>query len=199
MKKKNDKSEGPLLEALTHRLSQCPREFLEAPRIRNKGRIHVDAVVSDLITDMTSQIQSAGTFKNFKGSKSADAEWLNIVLVACWLLHDDWFLKRPDLAAPMIPLLRTKLTNLSKVITAEQCVLEPDRREELVRLCLDELGLYPRGETPVQAEDRLKALDSIERDRVMRETRRAEEHARKVREAMRKRQAREAAAKVTRE
>lgn len=188
-----------VLEALTHRLSRCPREFLYEPRLDEQGQIHVAAVVSDLITDMTSQIPETGTCRIFSQAPKKDADWLRFVLVACWLLHDKWFLKRPELAEPVLQLLRMNLKKIAAVIKAEQCILEPDRREELVRFCLDALGICPDGETPAQAADRLKALDSIERVRVMREAKRAEEHARKVREAMKKKQAKEAASKVMRE
>jgi hypothetical protein len=199
MKTRKTKTEGPLLEALTHRLSQCPREFLYAPRIGNRGEINVAAVVSDLLIDMASQVRPADTFRVFREVTQKDANWLQMVLVTCWLIHDPWFLGHPELVESVLELLRVKLKRLSAVVTAEQCVLEPDRREELARFCLNELGLYPEGETKVQAIDRLSALDSAERVRVMREVQRAEAHARKVREAMKKKKAREAAAKVMRE
>ncbi len=197
--KSRAKTEGPLLEALTHRLSQCPREFLYAPRVGNGGQVHVAAVVSDLIIDMSSHIRAAEHYRVFRGATKGEVDWLRMVLVTCWLLHDKWFLRRPELADPVLGLLGLKLKRLSEVVKAEQCVMEPDRREELARFCLKELGLFPLGETPAQAADRLNALDSVERVRVIRETQRAEAHARKVRAAMKKKKAQEAAAKVMRE
>jgi hypothetical protein len=44
------KEEGPLLETLTRRLSECPADFLAEPRIGARGRVHVGAVISDLLT-----------------------------------------------------------------------------------------------------------------------------------------------------
>jgi len=41
--------EGPPLEQLTHRLAECPPEFLEEPRIGATGTVHVAAVVNDLL------------------------------------------------------------------------------------------------------------------------------------------------------
>lgn len=174
MKNKNrTKTEGPLLEALTHRLSQCPREFLYAPRVGNGGQVDVAAVVSDLIIDMSSHIRAAELYRVFRGATKGEAEWLQMVLVTCWLLHDKWFLRRPELADPVLGLLGLKLKKLSEVAKAEQCVMEPDRREELARFCLKELGLFPQGETPAQAADRFNALDSVERVKVIRETQQA--------------------------
>jgi hypothetical protein len=74
---------------------------------------------------------------------------------------------------------------------------DPDRREELVRVCLAELGLRPRGETVAQAMDRLNTLDSVERKRVVDQTREAEARARQIREAMARRAAQEAAARYS--
>jgi hypothetical protein len=74
---------------------------------------------------------------------------------------------------------------------------DPDRREELVRLCLKGLGLIPQGESAAQAADRLTTLDSVERDRVIRETRQAEARAREIREAMARKRAEEAAARYS--
>jgi hypothetical protein len=197
--KSSGKKDGPVLESLTHRLAQCPREFLYKPKIGKNGRIRVDAVVSDLFRAM------AGTFPDpkqcaiFRQTDGKSKNWLRLVLLSCWLLHDGWFLERPEMAPAALEFLRKQLQRLSEVSGAESFVWEPERREELARYCLSRLGLLPGGETDKQAADRLDALDSVERVRVMIEAKKAEEHARKVREAMEERKAREAAAKVMRE
>jgi hypothetical protein len=198
-KTKKKAVEGPLLEALTHRLSRCPREFLEPPRTAKRAGVDVAAVVTDLIRDVTLRIPSQDMASPFSKAGVEDMRWLQLVLVVCWLLHDDWFRSRPQLAVHIPRLLEQRLPALAAVVTAEQSVLDSDRREELVRFCLDALGLRPQGETPEQAGDRFKALDSIERLRVLHETRKAQARARKLREAMKKKKAREAAAKVMRE
>ena len=72
-----------------------------------------------------------------------------------------------------------------------------DRREELVRLCLSELGIRPAGETVDEATDRLNTLDSVERVNVVRKTRKAEARARKIREEMARKRAEEAAARYS--
>lgn len=195
----NPAGNGPLLEALTHRLSQCPREFLDAPRIGSQGVIRTAGVVADLMLDITGTLPALDDCREFEETAPKDKAWLRLVLVSAWLLHDRWFQERPEHAARLWNLLRKGLQSLAQVVTAEQCVLEPDRREELVRYCLNALAVVPSGETAAQAVDRLKALNSIERVRVMQEAKRAEEHARKVREAMQEKQAKEAAAKATRE
>jgi hypothetical protein len=184
-------NEGPQLEALAHRLVDCPDEFLLPPLGKPSGTIDVPALVAD-------HFRALGV-PPIDISLSRDPRHLSLVALATWLLRDPWFLDRPDLAGATAPFLRETLARLAQVVTAEQCVRDPDRREEFARLCLRQLSLRPRGESVEQAEDRYNTLDSIERERVMRDTRAAEARAREVRKQMAKRAAEEAAAKATRE
>jgi hypothetical protein len=192
--------EGPLLEALTHRLSECPGDFLDEPRAGKKGTVDVAAVVCDHLRAMGFAPEGRIDLgRVLHAGDRASANRLRLIAVACWLLHDEWFLKRPDLGPRMADLLIEGLDGLAGVVRAEAAIGDPDRREELVRVCLARLGLRPRGESGIQAADRLTALDSAERARVVRATREAEARAREVREAMARRAAEEAAAKVSRE
>jgi hypothetical protein len=179
--------EGPPLELLTRRLAECPPDFLADPRIGKAGVVPVAAVASDVIRDLGGRpldAQQAQVFAPTDTKKSRN--YLSVVLIGCWLLHDEWFrrqghAKRADLAYRF---LTKGLAELSESTTARKLVADPDRREELVRLCLKELGLRPAGETIVQAQDRLATLNTAERQRVIRAARKAEERARAVREAM---------------
>ena len=192
--------EGPPIELLTRRLSVCPREFLRPPKTLRTGEIHVGAVVFDLAGRITGRPVSPEALRPFMRAKKQGVPWLRLVLVACWMLHDEVFQgEMPDLSPRLLAFLEGGLRELSSLVTAEQCVTEPDRREELARMCLDALGILPAGESRAEAKDRLNALDSRERARVLEKTRKAQEHARKVREAMRRKKAREAASKVMRE
>jgi hypothetical protein len=186
------KTDGPILESLTHRLSECPEEFLYAPRIADSGVISVEAISADHLRAM-GQATPAGLPANF------DAAHLSVIAVTAWLLHDDWFLARPDLTPHMEKLFSGSLQPLSQIVKPADFVTDPDRREELARLCLTELGLRPQGESAAQARDRMSALDSLERLRVLRDTLEAEARAEEVRKQMAKRAAEEAAAKETRE
>jgi hypothetical protein len=125
--------------------------------------------------------------------------WLSLVLIAGWLLHDHWFRERQRFSAPAFRFLAEGLNEHAQFIQAPRFVLHADRREELARLCLRALGLRPGGEAVEQAEDRLMTLDSMERQRVIRATQAAEERARAIREAMARKSAQEGADKVLRE
>jgi hypothetical protein len=135
----------------------------------------------------------------FRTEDPSDRNALRVVLVACWLLADPWFRARKDLGPKAHAFLAEDLASLARLVEAERLVDDPERREELVRRCLAKLGLRPRGETEQQAIDRLAAVDSVERRRVIEATRAAEQRAQKVREELARKAAQEAAAKATRE
>lgn len=192
--------EGPLLEALTRRLAECPPEFLDEPRIGSGGTIHVAAVVADLVRDLGGAALTAKQAAVYQATdRKKHRNRLQMVLIAAWLLHDDWFVAKRRFASRALTFVAEGLLELSTLIPAGQLVTDADRREELARLALAALGLRPAGETVPQAQDRLATLSSVERQRVIREATAAEERARKVREAMAKKAAEEAAAKYMRE
>jgi hypothetical protein len=191
--------EGPPLQALTHRLTECPPEFLAEPRIGNNGMINVAAVVYDLIRDLSGGPLDENQLAPFKDNMAADRNWLRVVLISSWLLHDPWFIARRIFSEKALAFLADGLRDAADLIKAQKLISDPDRREELARLLLKALDLLPEGETPAQAQDRLTTISSIERRRVIAETQKAQERAREIREALRKRAAEEAAAKVSRE
>lgn len=176
--------EGPQLEVLTRRLAECPAEFLAEPLPGKGGSVDVAAVVSDLLQDLGGNALGAQEAAGFGGKDRKERNRLRTVLVAAWLLHDAWFRSRRQFAAAAGRFLADGVRDLAALVPAEKLVSDPDRREELARLCLRALGLRPAGETVAQAQDRLTTLSSAERQRVIREARAAEERARAIREAM---------------
>ena len=192
--------EGPPLEALTRRLAECPADFLALPRVGETGVIHVDAVVADLLRDLGGPGLSSEAARQFRSrNRKADRARLSLALLACWLLHDPWFTQRPEFAEPALQLLAGGLTELAATTAAASFVGDPDRREELARVCLRELGLRPAGESIAQAQDRLATLNAAERQRVVRAAVQAEQRAQAIREAMRRTAEAEANAKAMRE
>lgn len=193
------KQEGPVLESLTRRLSECPPEFLAEPKIGEEGIVHAAAVVSDLLRGIGGASLTKEKAELFKGKDARSRNRLRLVLIAAWLLHDAWFREKEMFADAAYDFLSKGLDYVSSVVDAEKFVSDPDRREELARLCLNGLGLRPEGESDAQSLDRLTTLNSVERRRLVNETKKAHERAQLIMEAMRKKAADEAAAKVTRE
>ncbi|MEI6208892.1 MAG: hypothetical protein WCP20_19100 [Desulfuromonadales bacterium] len=191
--------QGPVLEALTRRLAEIPEEFLAEPRIGRQGRIHVAAVVQDLLSQLVKPVPPE-QLAAFGGSDAGrDRNRLAIVLILCWLLHDDWFRTARPAAVPLLTLLDKGVAGLAGQVSSRKLLSDPERREELVRLTLAQLGYRPAGESEAQAQDRLISLSSTERARVLKASREAEERARTIREALIKQAAEESADKWTRE
>jgi len=194
-------SKAPLLDSLTRRLAETPAVFLTEPRIGQHGRLELPALVTDLLLavggDLLTLAQAAAYAPQAKGQRNQ----ARLRAICCWLLHAEDFQRRPELIAPITALLQSGLAELAGLIDAERFVTDPERREELVRLVLARLGLRPAGESEHQAADRLSALDSVERERVLSATRARKEatRARQLKQQMEARQAREAAAKANRE
>lgn len=189
---------GPELELLTHHLAECPPEFLLEPRHGDSGNIDVPAIVGDHFRRLLGGELTDEARECVEAVRALFSDDQRAVAIVVWLLHDPWFLERPQFAGEVCRLLvSANLGRLAGLVPPEKLVGDPDRREELVRVCLSALGLRPFGETIAQATDRLTTLDSIERDRVVRKTRAAEERARKIREQMAKKAAQEAAARYS--
>lgn len=193
--------EGPPLDRLTRRLAETPGVFLAEPRIGQRGEVDLGAVACDLLGAIGGEIPGHQTANRLRPTSNAGRNLARLALICCWLLYDDWFLQRPGYATPILALLSDGLGAHAALIDAERFVADAERREELVRLVLGRLDLRPAGETPHQAADRLQALDSVERDRVLRaaRAREEEERARRLKKEMEEQQAREAAAKANRE
>jgi uncharacterized membrane protein len=191
--------EGPLLQALVHRLSECPPDFLEEPRIDGRGVIDAGAVISDLVRALGGPPLTEQQLARLRSGGGERANRIRVALVAAWLLHDSWFRARSGLAPAALSLLLQGLDEVAVLVDAPHFVTDADRREELVRLVLSALHLRPAGESEAQAADRLNTLNSVERHRVLRDTRQAQQRAREIREAMQKKAAEEAAASYGRE
>lgn len=189
----NVKETGPSIEHLTRRLTETPGDFLESPiPTKAKAAINVVAVVSDLLVDLGGDPLEPLDAKAFHPHRGARR--LTTTLIACWLLHDEWFREARRFSRLVRKfLLGDDLAALAQLVEPGHFVTDPDRREELARTCLAQLGLRPEGESETMAKDRLTTLSTIERQRVIRETKEAQDRMRRIQEEMRRKAAQEAA------
>ena len=192
-------AEGPLLESLTRRLAETPEDFLAEPFIGQAGRIHVAAVVGDLLRKLGSSPSLVQLDVFFGSDARQDRNRLALTLLLCWLLSEDWFRQAHIEQSSLLKVLDTEARELASQVASQKFVTDPDRREELARVVLARLGFRPAGETIAQAQDRLTTLNSTERARVMKAARVAEKRAREIREALARKAAEESADKWTRE
>lgn len=182
---------GPSIASLTHRLSETPAEFLDP------AQVDVAAVVSDLLRDLGGALLDSRRASPFVDA--SNTRRLTLILIAAWLLHDDWFIAQKRFADTAYAFLSKTLDQLAAIVEPRQFVSDADRREELARMTLAALELLPEGENEAQATDRLNTLNSAERVRLLRDTRAAQERIRRIQEEMRKKAAEEAAAAYGRE
>lgn len=201
-------SVGPAVRELTRHLSECPPVFLEEPvQPSGHGGVHVHAVISDLLTELGGERLSAAEADLFcyadRDAVRTERNRLRIALLCSWLFaHPDFrpSASQADLrgsaaqAEKVRVFLSSGLKELARLVAADALVNDPDRREELVRLGLQAVGLVPGGEERKEAENRLAALSSVERERVVAEAKAAEARARAVQEELARKQAAEAAA-----
>jgi hypothetical protein len=190
---------GPPLEALTRRLAECPPEFLEEPLIANSGTIHTAAVVSDLLLHLGHEPLSMDEARIFQDQEQRRRKHYQVALISAWLLDDPWFRAARLAREAAVRFLTEDAAELAGTIKPEALVADPDRREELARLCLKAFDMRPAGETVEQAQDRLQTVSSVERQRVIRAARAAEERMQQIRAAMKQKAAEEAALKYGRE
>lgn len=194
-----DELAAPEIAGLSRRLAETPPDFLAEPRIGSAGEIDVAAIAGDLVWRVSGQAPPLAPLEALVGAKASDRNRLRLAAIGAWLLHDPLLIARSDRAQAMLAWLASGLAPLAKLVDAELFVRDPERREELARACLAALSIVPAGERASDASDRLAALDSVGRARLLEEARAAEERAREVREELAKKAAMEAAAKASRE
>ncbi len=194
-------NEGPQLELLLRRMSACPPEFLETCEAVAGGP-QLAAIIADHLRSFGSEQLTAKrklwleTIRDRPADRKQAVRYWGVLGVATWLLHEEWFLQRPDLLELGCQWLCSDvLVQLSELVRPELVISDPDRREELVRLCLRAHGLRPAGEANSQSNDRLNTLDSVERQRILAATAEAERRAREVREAMARKRALESSSR----
>lgn len=190
---------GPELPILTRRIAETPPDFLDEPRIGNKGRLVVVALVCDLLNQFGYRPKMSDLIHFESDDVKLDRNRLQLVAVVVWVLGHDWFAKEKLSPTLILALLAKHVREISTVTHVDKFITDYERREELARTILARLKMRPKGESKEQAIDRLSALSGIERQRLLAESREAEKRARQIREALARKAAQESADKWTRE
>lgn len=190
---------GPDLQHLLRRISSTPADFLDEPKTHSGGNLAVAALVHDTLrqTGYNASVEQLHRFTS--GHSEKDHNRLSLVALAIWVLNDDWFKSTLRDADALLSLLDLAMQQLADASTATKYINDSERREEFARFLLARLNYRPAGESITQATDRLSALSSTERNRLLQESREAEARARAIREALAKQAAAESADKWTRE
>jgi hypothetical protein len=191
---------GPALELLLRRIAEADHvRSLAEPKLGPHGFVHVDAVVADLFEYASLKVDLSQLHTFSSQQAHARRKSLQIVLLLCWLLAEPSLRRFIDKPEKLLALLTEVPEELAHYTSLEQIIGHEERREEFARLCLSRLELFPLGEHPGQAADRLTSLSSAERQRLVKAAKASELRARELREAAARKAAEEAADKMGRE
>ncbi len=109
---------GPQLDRLLHRLADCPPDFLLAP-----DKLDLKALVCDHFRALGVGIPSPHE-RRFLAALPSESE--RLMLIVLWLVRDDWFLDRPELADPTWRFLQSdSLAQLAKLVPADAISRSP--------------------------------------------------------------------------
>lgn len=184
-------SELPELAEFLRWLVEMPAAFTETPEGFPHGKTSVVAVVADLLDTLEGQTPSAEVLAGFRPRDASRGERNRLlwVLAFCRVLWHPALRTGPYPEGVVRNLLHREPELLAALVPADRLRSDEERREELVRRTLRALNRRLPGESATEAEDRFAQVDSIERQRLIREAADKERRAREVREQM----AREAA------
>lgn len=193
---------GPSISYIDLRLSEIPPIFIDKPEIID-GFTTTSIILSDLLYEIEDRPLSRIETDKFFNSIKSDINHLKIIQIICYILNDNWFRNyfksNKNKINSIKSFLFTDLTEYSKINKAERFVYDGEGREELSRLLFKSLSLIPEGETETEAKDRLVSIDSIERKKVIELSKQSQKRIKELREALERKEAEEAASKMSRE
>jgi hypothetical protein len=190
----------PTLAEMLRFIAEPPPVFRAEPEGFPGGTVRVRAVVADLfeLLGQTARPEALDAMAPHDFTRP-ERNRMRLILAAAHLLSHPAFRDLAPLRQSLERLLIQDLSHMAAAVDVEQLDADEERREELLRRTLRAIGASLPGESQAEGEDRFRQVDSVERARVLKAAAEREKRAREVREAMARKAAEEAAAKVTRE
>lgn len=184
--------EGPAMSVLHHRLTAAPKSLYD-----NSVPDAFVAIIHDAVYQKDAHF-SYSLLEPFSRN-AQQCDWYALSLLIAYFLTDASFTHCTLSHKQLFSVLEKTARELSSAGRNAIYIEDVDRREEFIRVVLSSLGLRPQGETDTQAEDRLQAVSSQERLKVLQASQAAEQRANEIRIALARKKAQEAADKMTRE
>lgn len=198
------------VDVLCSRLRSLPDAFRTVTGA--KGEPELSALIADTLMHISNRLPEAKTIRQYRWMKSTAKDkhktnFFKILYVVTWLFYDPLFQNicgDPQKGhQQFFEMLEFQIKRLSELVDASAFVEDADRREELVRICLNAMGVSIEGELESHSADRLQELDSVARHQLILEAkhrRKVEaERKRKIAEEKRKKREEEQAARYGRE
>jgi hypothetical protein len=187
-------------------VNETPPQFRAEPEGFSGGIVRVRAVVGDLFETLAGRLPDDAFLGAFVPSALDKAERNRMlwVLAACRLFWHSAFRaaasgKGPAAEAALRRFFLQELPMLASAAPVEGLLKDEERREELIRRGLRALDMRLPGEGEVEARDRLKQVDSVERQRLLVEVQKRQEKLRREAALRKKAAEEEAASKAPRE
>lgn len=189
-------SKIPSISALIHHIKLCPPDFLRQPLVKNIGEIHTEALVNDTWRLLAKKPTAASKIR-LKTDKRSPAELL-LIQIACYVVSYPFF---RELSSPVWfeELVTNGLSEIAPLVKTEQWLNDEERAEELARIIMHACKQIPEGETATAAADRFASVNTVNRLKVIEESRAAIERTRELKRKMAEAKAREAANVYARE
>jgi hypothetical protein len=183
------------LYSLLHHLKEFPTEFQQLKP--DAGNVFVlKALLNDLYRAICGDF--AVTENKLPSLKEIDIRYFNqditrSIYLGVWFFHHPIFIRHPELLEKINTFLLKRLPELCSYVAHQQWLDDEDRSEEFIREALQCCNMSIDGETHEEAADRLDALSTLKRQRVLKETNESMERMKAIRKKMAEDKAREAA------
>lgn len=179
---------------LMYHLKRCPEPLLQRFGINYGEILPTEIFVKDMFRKILGDFNVADSeFPPLPSIQQIDENHLFSIQIGCWLFSYPKFNQNPTLIPKIHEFLYFDLAKLSEFVKYRNWIEDDDRTEEFVRLALKRCDILPTGETAKAAANRLEALDTIKRQKVLNETNESIERMKEIRKAMAEKKAREAA------
>ncbi len=179
----------PTISELIHHIKQCPTGFIGLPMQKGCGEVATEALVNDALRAITGSL-TAPRLVEIDADRRSENE-LRLMQVCCWLMTHPSF--SGTSCEKLQKFLLTGLGDVAEVVNTEAWISDEERAEELARLLLAAIDKIPANESAAEARDRLDSVNTVQRRKVIEESRAAIERTRELRRKMAEAKAREAA------
>ena len=186
------------IHQLMRRLAQCPGEIYDFTGMNAESPVPL-AQVQDTIYYLGGPALEQKARKSVMKIQTERPVEAAFLMLGCYVLSDPLFCEKKELVSRSLSLLVSGFTSLADLAQARDFVLNTERREELVRLCLKHLELRPEGESKDVFKNRWESLDSVRRVELMQKATELRKRQEELRKAMERKAAEEAASKWSRE